>query len=124
MTRLRKEKGETIVTESDHNPIFTEFDISVKNTIKSERIELFNYRNVECQKEFKTMSTNTTNFTNIFDNNDTKDINQLGDKFLKELNKMSHQCFKKIRINKISKKKKKKSEVDILFEKKKTFEKI
>ena len=49
---IRKENGKKIITESDHNPIITEFNLSIKNKERVDRIELFNYKNKECQDKF------------------------------------------------------------------------
>ena len=69
LSRIRKEKGKTIVTDSDHHTIISELDISWSDDNKSnQRIEAFNYRNKECQQTFKSLTTNTTKFTDLFEN--------------------------------------------------------
>ena len=51
---------------------------------------MFNYRNVECQKIFKKVTTEKTN---------NKDINIMGKKFLKSLNEFFYLSFRKIRVS-------------------------
>ena len=71
-------------------------NISWKQNITKERIETFNYKNIDGQKKFKEVTTKTTKFTNIFQAGH-QDINTVGKKFMKVLMKMSHKCFKKLR---------------------------
>ena len=49
LTRFTKENDDTVVKESDHNMIFTEFHIAWKENKTNERIEFFNYKNIEAQ---------------------------------------------------------------------------
>ena len=65
------------------------------------------------------MTADTKKFTKIFDDKENKDINDMGDKFLKELNEISHQCFKKIRVKTESKK----DEIDSLLDNRRTLKK-
>ena len=41
------------MVESDHNPIITVFNISLKEEHKDAKIEVFNLKNQECQQRFK-----------------------------------------------------------------------
>ena len=56
VARIRKEKGETVTTESDHNPLITEFNMSWKENENIKRIEMFNFRNSEGQRKFKDLT--------------------------------------------------------------------
>ena len=90
LTRITKdESGKTCVIESDHN-LITEFNIAAREKKVPQRIDMFNYRNVECQKIFKKVTTEKTN---------NKDINIMGKKFLKSLNEFSYLSFRKIRVS-------------------------
>ena len=102
LTHITKEQGQAKYIDSDHNPLITEFNISFKKANNTERKEVFNYKNKECQKEYKRLTNKTTKFTDIV-NDDNNDINEIGDKFLKTMINFSHRSFKKIRVKKESK---------------------
>ena len=96
--------------ESDHNSIVTNFRIEWNSEIKEEKIEIFNFKDDIGMAKFKEMTTNNTTLSSIFDSN--KDINVQAKKFIKRLNGILHQCFKKIRITKENKKQ---NEIDSLI---------
>ena len=58
LTRFGTENGKSVVKESDHNPIIGKLRLHVKN-VKKERVEMFNLRNTECQKQFKEVTDKT-----------------------------------------------------------------
>ena len=95
LTRFAKVNGCSIIKESDHNPIIGKFKLSVKSVTK-ERIEMFNLRNTECQAKYREF----TNDTDILSCSirDDEDINTSFERFLKNLNKIFYQTFKKIRV--------------------------
>ena len=85
------------VIDSDH---FTQYmDLNLKiETVKPERIEMFNFKNEEGQKLFKEITTNTNEFSNCFANNAP-----LADQIVnwqKVLKSSCRKSFKKIRIKK------------------------
>ena len=95
LTRFGVEKGKKIIKESDHNPIFASFNFNVKN-VNKERKEMFNLRNIECQAQF----TSFTNSSNILSESirDGESIEESFNRFYKNLTKIFHQTFKKVRI--------------------------
>ena len=96
LTKVNKTKKGTKVVESDHNPIITVFNISLKEEHKYAKIEVFNLKNQECQQRFKKYSTNTKMLSSVFDSND--DIEILTNRFLKKLKGCIAMNFKKVRI--------------------------
>ena len=53
------------VTESDHNVEILEVNLQF-SSLKSERIEIFQFKNKNSQVMFKELTTNTTDFSNCF----------------------------------------------------------
>ena len=88
--------------ESDHNSIVTKFNVEWDIKITEERTEIFNFKDDVGMAKFKEITQNNTILSSIFDS--TKDINIQSKKFLKRLNGILHQCFKKIRLTKENKK--------------------
>ena len=54
--------------ETDHNPVILEMNLQFSN-IKTERIEIFNFKNTEGQQRFQNLTTNTSEFSDCFLNN-------------------------------------------------------
>ena len=52
LTKFYKNRGQTVVTESDHNPLVLELDISWNTKIIQKRTVVYNLRNIEGQKNF------------------------------------------------------------------------
>ena len=90
-------KGVVKKTQSDHNIIETNLNISFNKYVPKEKVEMYNLKNKQCQIKFKDY-TCKTNMETIFDSD--KDINILTKKFLKRLDGAIVHCFKKIRSNK------------------------
>ena len=61
LTKFTKKKEKCYITESDHNPMILDINIPWNSKIIEDRVEIFNLRNKECQKEFfkNTNSGNT-----------------------------------------------------------------
>ena len=78
---IRQKKGLKVI-ESDHNPIITEFNLSLKDEHKEEKIEVFNLKNQECQLSFKKYTSNTKMLSSVFDSNE--DIEVLTNRFMKK----------------------------------------
>ena len=53
VTRIRKVKGKTVVTESDHNTLLVDMNLSWEKKRKVERSEIFNFKDEEGQVKFK-----------------------------------------------------------------------
>jgi hypothetical protein len=56
LTKYSKRNGETVVCESDHNPMWLEIDIAWNTNIVKDRKEILNLRSKENQMQFKNLS--------------------------------------------------------------------
>ena len=93
---LTKTKNRTKLNESDHKSIVTKFNLEWKDKSKSSKTEIFNFNNKDGQKKFQEMTSNNTKLSNIFKSKE--DINTQTKKFMKKLNGVIHQCFKKVKV--------------------------
>jgi hypothetical protein len=82
LTKFHKNGGQTVVTESDHNPLELELDISWNTKIIQKRTEVYNLRNIECQKNFLKFTNESNILTNCLIN---KDISTGGKLWMKNL---------------------------------------
>ena len=98
LCRITKTRTGTEVKQSDHNPIITELEIPWSNKTKGEKIEIPNYKNKECQKKFKKLTSEGTYLSSAFEGEES--LSEKTDKFLKRLDKVCRQTFRKIRIKK------------------------
>ena len=99
LTRITKTKKGIVKVESDHNMIFTHLRMPWNRKVKSQRYEIFNLKNEDCQKEFKKATTQVNNkgyLSSVFEENE--DINIATEKFMKRLEKTIAKCFRKIRV--------------------------
>ena len=80
---------------------------------KSERIEIYNYKNQEDFETFKNETENNVDLRFCFDDPD-EDLNVSAERWLNILNGIIQKCFKRIRING----KKSMKELEDLFQKK------
>ena len=99
LTKITRNKNGTAKIESDHNTIFSKFRIPWNKKVKQDRVELYNLKNIDCQKIFTEETKGSSNeqyLSSVFDENG--DINTLTQKFLKRLQKTIKKCFKKVRI--------------------------
>ena len=53
MTKYANCKGKRVIKESDHNSIFVQFNINIKKSVTSKRVEIFYFKNLEAQKKFR-----------------------------------------------------------------------
>ena len=90
-----KTKKGVVIKKSDHNTILTKFEYKWDNNLKENREEFFNLKNKEGMEKFNKITSGNI-LTSIVEKN--QDANVLTNKFLKRLNGMLHQCFKKTRI--------------------------
>ena len=97
LTKHVKTKHGMKSTESDHNIIVTKLKLPWSKKTKKHAIELFNLKNVECQNEFRKLTSNSNFLSSIFDDN--RDINAVTKKFIKRLNGCLHKCFRKIKLS-------------------------
>ena len=81
---------------SDHFTEILTFDIDFKRQ-KPDRKEHFNFKNEECQRIFTEILNTENNLQKCFQESD--DIDTQVENWFKELNKIFHRSFKKIRTN-------------------------
>ena len=97
LTKYSTTKGIIKKCLSDHNIMFSSFNLSydkqVKHTIRREQ---FNLNNIECQEAFKKITEETTKFTDIFENKEAFEQQAL--KFQRCVKQTLQMCFKKIRV--------------------------
>ena len=96
LTKIGKTTKGTIVKESDHNVLVSEFNTSYKSDKKTSKLELYNIKNHECQKRFKEYTSKTNMLSSVFDSDD--DINILTQRFIKKLDGCIKVNFKKVRV--------------------------
>ena len=97
LTKVTKTKKGVKVKESDHNVIITEFNIVAKETKEKQKLEMYNLKNIECQRKFKNYTTNTKMLSTVF-NNETEDIDVVTKRFLKKIDGAIAMSFKKNRV--------------------------
>ena len=96
LTKVTKTKKGPKVKESDHNPIITEFNLTLKDSEEDKRNEIFNFKDKEGLERFREYTSNTRMLSSVFNSN--KNINILTHRFLKKLNGCIAMSFKKVRI--------------------------
>ena len=92
---VENKKGVT-TTESDHNTIVTEMNITWNSNVKQPRHEIFNFKNKECLKQFENETNDTNELSQIIDSE--KELDLVMKKFLKRFDGFTHKCFKKIKV--------------------------
>ena len=97
LTKYTKKKDKNYTIESDHNPLIIEINIPWNSKIQQDRIEIFNLRNSDCQREFFKSTNNGDVLTKCLIN---RNIREGGKLWFKYLRFKILQNFKKIRINK------------------------
>ena len=110
LTKITKTKKGIVKQASDHNVIFSKFNLKWCRKNKAERIELYNLKNRECQNSFKLLTSSTDLLSGAFNSSDS--INTCTNRFIKRLNQCIKKCFKKIRVTE-----KPNKELDDLFNK-------
>ena len=95
LTNFNSVKSAGRVIESDHNPVILEVNLEFSQ-IKPVRINVFQFKNKESQKELKKMTTETSEFTDCFKTD--LDFEVQAKNWKKVLTKFFHKTFKKIRI--------------------------
>ena len=97
LTKYTTTKGIRQKCLSDHNIMFSSFNLSYEKQVKCKvRKEQFNLKNIECQEAFKTHTEKTTKFTDIFKTKEAFEVQ--AQKFQRSLKQTLHCCFKKIRV--------------------------
>ena len=82
-------------TESDHNTEILKLNLQYEKR-KTERIEIFNYKNIECQEKFHNLTSRTQKLSECF----KMELSFEGQatKWKKTLDSFCHQSFKKVRL--------------------------
>ena len=96
LTKYVTLKGVRVKSESDHNPVFAEFNLKFSRAQPVTRHEMFDFKNVDSQKKFYELTNNCFKLRNCFDGQ--SDPKVATDRFFKTLNNVFHAVFKKIRI--------------------------
>ena len=96
LTKYATLKGVRVKSESDHNPIYAEFDLTFRRCHTVTRREIFDFKSEESQQKFFELTDNSDKLRNCFQGISSPKI--ATDKFLKTLNDTFHLAFKKIRI--------------------------
>ena len=81
--------------ESDHNTQILKLNLQYEGR-KMERIELFNFKNIECQENFKMLTSETTDFSDCFKFDSS--FEKQSARWKKTLDSFCHKSFKKVRI--------------------------
>ena len=68
LCRFYKYKNKTTTVESDHNPLMLHFSFKWNQKVKVDRKEVFNVRNLQCQKIFTNNSSNSSNLIKVLEN--------------------------------------------------------
>ena len=96
LTSITHTKKGIVKHESDHNSIITQINIKWEKKKEPDRIEIFNFKDIEGQKKFRELTHNTDILSKIFETEDS--IHTQTKRFPKRFNRILHQSFKKIRI--------------------------
>ena len=101
LTKFSSKTGSKTCKESDHNPLFLEINITW-NTLFNDvekRIEIYNFKKVECFKMFQDMTENCQELVGCFDDTENINLNEAASKWLKVFNGILKKCFTKVRVN-------------------------
>ena len=95
LTKFASKKGNRKMVESDHHLLSVNFNIKFTNELKSQRVEVFNFNNLDCQKLYLE-ETSTDKLTECFDH--SQNIERNVQRFNKTFTGIVHKCFKKVRV--------------------------
>ena len=95
LTNFNPAKRGKKVKESDHNPLIMDLSLKVCE-MKSERQEMFNFKNLENQENFFNLTNETRKLTDCFKND--KSFPHQTNNWWKTLQSCFQQSFKKIRV--------------------------
>ena len=91
-----RRKGINHKIYSDHNPLILDIKVNMSRK-RNDRIELFNFRSVECQEKFLNITNKSEELIKCFNNK--LPLNKQCNQWFKELNGIFHQSFRKLRFN-------------------------
>ena len=99
LTRITKTKRGYSKKESDHNLIETKLKLPWNNKEKPEPKEtMFNLKNKDCQKKFKYETTINNKLSKVMEEEEDLEVATI--KFMKQLEKALHKCFRKVGLRK------------------------
>ena len=93
LTSVTKTKHGTKKQKSDHNVLVSKFNITWSRKLKSNRIEMYNLKNTECQKTFKELTNHGTFLSEVFDT--SENLHNKTEEFIKRLDKVIKSSFRK-----------------------------
>ena len=96
LTKFATTKGIKMKSESDHNILFAQFNLTCQRRKPAGRTEIFDFKNSESLGHFTKVTANSKELRNCFDF--TKPPQVITQKFIKTLGNIFQQSFKKIRI--------------------------
>ena len=112
LTRIIKTKDGPKRKESDHNSIITSFKIEWTEIERKNTTEIFNFKDEDGMRKFKELTSDNKTLSSIFDTK--KNVHKQSKMFLKRLQGILHQCFRKVKIKEITNK-----EADLLYKEQK-----
>ena len=95
LTKFSTTKGNPDIKRSDHYSLIAKFEVELKAEIKR-REEIFKLRDAEGLLKFQTMTTKCNSIKQCID--ETSDLETACNKWFKEVKRIMHQCFAKIKI--------------------------
>ena len=102
LTKYVTTKGIKSECKSDHNPLFCSFNLAYERQAKqSNRREIFNLKDEDCQKAFNEETDLTTKFTEVFEKEEPFEMKTL--KFQRCLKQSIQKCVRKVRIRTVEK---------------------
>ena len=96
LTKYSSTKGNPSVKRSDHYSIIATFDIKEKSPVTS-REETFKLRDEDGLQRFHQMTDKNPSLRQCFQKNES--LEESCDRWYKQIDKIMHQCFKKVRLN-------------------------
>ena len=96
LSNFSKIKGKLVKKDSDHNTLILYADIQYFLK-KPDRIELFNFKNPECQEKFLKITNETQSLSDCFLK--AGNFNKQAENWFKTFRSICHQSFRKIRHN-------------------------
>ena len=96
LTKYASTKGVQKKVESDHNILFAKFNIEVQSDKRKERIEVFEFKNLDSQMLYFEETNSIQNFRTVFSSEVS--VEQNAKRILQKMNNTFQKCFKKIRI--------------------------
>ena len=95
LTKLVKQGKHKKKVESDHNIIITKINLPWKTNLH-EAIEVFNFKDKESLVKFVNATNKCEELIAIFETNKSLEVQTR--KFIKQINGLIHECFKKVKI--------------------------